>query len=232
MADFMESNISMRTHVQIRFGRWRDIIAEALPEDQELYCHTTAIQHYAKSVAHSALGEVAEAEAERKNFMQARARVPESRLLHNNRCTALLEIAQEMLDGELEYRKGNYEDAFAHLRQAIALEDGLEYDEPWGWMQPVRHALGALSLEQGLVEQAEQAYREDLGLAGNLPRACIHPDNIWSLKGLNECLQRRGADETPEGKLIAQRLKLAEARTDLPVAASCYCAQAAMEVAE
>ena len=54
MADFMESNISMRTHVQIRFGRWRDIIAEALPEDQELYCHTTAIQHYAKSVAHSA----------------------------------------------------------------------------------------------------------------------------------------------------------------------------------
>ena len=54
-----------------------------------------------------------------------------------------------MLDGELEYRKGNYDIAFAHLQKAIELEDALPYDEPWGWIQPVRHALGALALEQG-----------------------------------------------------------------------------------
>ena len=228
MADFLESYLSMKTHVQIRFGRWRDIIAEPLPEDSRLYCNTIASLHYAKAVAHAALGEVAQSEAERARFMEARARVPETRYLHNNRCVDLLDVAEQMLDGELEYRKGNHDAAFAHLRKAIALEDALNYDEPWGWIQPVRHALGALTLEQGRIEEAEQAYREDLGLAGTLPRACIHPENIWSLKGLDECLRRRGAGDTAEAKMIRQRLKLAAARSDLPVGASCHCAQAAM----
>ncbi len=43
MADFLESYISMKTHVQIRFGRWLDIIAEALPQDRELYCYTNRL---------------------------------------------------------------------------------------------------------------------------------------------------------------------------------------------
>jgi tetratricopeptide (TPR) repeat protein len=219
----------MKTHVQIRFGRWRDIIAEPLPQDQSLYCHTTAALHYAKAVAHAALSEVAESEAERVKFFETRANVADSRYIHNNRCIDLLDIAEQMLDGELEYRKGNHDIAFSHLKKAIELEDALPYDEPWGWIQPVRHALGALSLEQGQVEQAEQAYREDLGLAGDLPRACIHPNNIWSLKGLDECLLRRGAGDTAEARMIRQCLELAAARSDLPVGASCYCAQAAMQ---
>ena len=229
MADFLESYISMKTHVQIRFGRWRDIISEALPDDRKLYCNTIASLHYAKAVAHAALGEVPKSEAERAKFIEARAKVPESRYLHNNRCIDLLDVAEQMLDGELEYRKGDYEAAFAHLRKAIKLEDNLAYDEPWGWIQPVRHALGALTLEQGRVEEAEQAYREDLGLAGQLPRACIHPDNIWSLKGLDDCLRRRGVGDSAEAKLIRQRLEIAAARSDLPVGASCHCAQAAMK---
>ena len=229
MADFLEGYISMKTHVQIRFGRWRDIIAEPLPQDQSLYCYTTASLHYAKAVAHAALSEVAESEAERVKFFEARANVADSRYIHNNRCIDLLDVAEQMLDGELEYRKGNYDIAFSHLQIAIELEDALPYDEPWGWIQPVRHALGALSLEQGRVEQAEQAYREDLGLAGDLPRACIHPNNIWSLKGLDECLRRRGAGDTAEAKMVRQRLELAAARSDLPVGASCHCAQAAMQ---
>ena len=229
MADFLEGYISMKTHVQIRFGRWRDIIAEPLPKDQSLYCHTTASLHYAKAVAHAALSEVTESEAERVKFFEARANVADSRYIHNNRCIDLLDVAEQMLDGELEYRKGNYDIAFSHLQKAIELEDALPYDEPWGWIQPVRHALGALTLEQGRVEQAEQAYREDLGLAGDLPRACIHPNNIWSLKGLDECLRRRGAGDSAEAKMIRQRLELAAARSDLPVGASCYCAQAAMQ---
>lgn len=228
MADFLESYIAMKTHVQIRFGRWREIIEEPLPEDPVLYCHTTASLHYAKAVAHAALNEVTESEGERVKFLAARARVPDSRYLHNVRCLDLLDIAEQMLEGELEYRKGNHDAAFAHLQKAIELEDALPYDEPWGWIQPVRHALGALALEQGRVDQAELAYREDLGLAGKLPRACIHPNNIWSLKGLDECLRRRGAGESTEAKMIQQALELAAARSDLPVGASCYCAQAAM----
>lgn len=230
MADFIESYISMKQHVYIRFGKWREIIAQDLPDDPVVYCNTVASIHYAKGVAHAALGEVAEAEAEKALFLAAKARVPESRLLHNNTCVDLLEIAAEMLDGEIEYRKGNYDVAFAHLRRSVELDDALPYDEPWGWIQPTRHALGALLFEQGRVDEAEAVYREDLGLGGTLSRATIHPDNVWSLRGLHDCLVRKG--ETAEARLIKQRLDLAAARADVPVAASCFCAQSAMQAAE
>ena len=86
-----------------------------------------------------------------------------TRYLFNNTCQDILAVAGAMLDGELEYRHGNFDEAFGHLRRAIALDDALPYDEPWGWMQPTRHALGALLLEQGRVEDAETIYAEDLG---------------------------------------------------------------------
>lgn len=222
MADFIESYIPMKQHVYIRFGKWREIIAQALPADRELYCTTVASIHYAKGVAHAALGEVAEAERERELFLAAKAKVPESRRLHNNICTDLFAIAEAMLDGEIEYRKKNYDAAFAHLRRAVALDDALPYDEPWGWIQPTRHALGALLLEQGRVDEAEIVYREDLGLGGTLSRAMIHPDNVWSLRGLHDCLARRG--DSAERRLIKQRLDLAAARADGPVKVSCFCA--------
>jgi tetratricopeptide (TPR) repeat protein len=229
MADFMESYLSMKQHVYIRFGKWREILAEELPEDRELYCNLVATMHYAKGVAHAALGEVEQAEHQRELFDAAKIRVPESRLLHNNTCRDLLEIAAEMLNGEIEYRKGNYDAAFAHLRKSVEIDDSLPYDEPWGWIQPTRHALGALLLEQGRIEEAETVYREDLGLAGKLSRATIHPDNIWSLRGLHDCLQRMDATETSEGRMIRQRLDLAAARSDIPVKASCFCARMAAE---
>ena len=227
MADFIESYISMKQHVMIRFGKWREITQQELPKDPELYCVTTAMIHYAKGVAHAALGEVPEAEQEKALFLAAQKRVPESRLLHNNTCQDLLKIAEAMLDGEIEYRKGNFDAAFAHLRRSVELDDALPYDEPWGWIQPTRHALGALLFEQGRVEEAEAVYREDLGLGGKLSRATVHPDNVWSLRGLHQCLEARGDTASMEARLIKQRLDLAAARADVPVKASCFCARAA-----
>ena len=229
MADFLEGYLSMKQHVFIRFGKWREIVEQSLPQDRELYCNLVATMHYAKGVAHAAMGQVDEAERQKDLFLEARARVPKSRLLHNNTCLDLLDIAEAMLDGEIAYRKGNFDGAFAHLRRSVEIDDRLPYDEPWGWMQPTRHALGALLLEQGHIEEAENAYREDLGLTGRLSRASIHPDNVWSLRGLYQCLERRGAAETAEGRLTRQRLDIAAARADVPVRASCFCARAAAE---
>ena len=225
MADFFESYVSIRQHVLIRFGKWHEIIAQDLPADHDLYCNTVAMMHYAKGVAHAALGDVAAAEAEQALFHAAAKNVPRSRQLHNVLCVQLLAVAEAMLAGEIAYRRGEYDVAFARLRAAVALEDDLPYDEPWGWMQPVRHALGALLLEQGRVADAEAVYREDLGIGGSLPRAQIHPDNLWALRGLLDCLERRG--ETAEAALIRQRVTIAAARADVPVSVSCFCAREA-----
>lgn len=222
MADFFESYVSIKQHVLIRFGKWREIIAQPMPQDPELYCNTIAMMHYAKGVAHAALGEVAAAEAEQQLFREAAKCVPETRYMHNVPCLRLLAIAEQMLEGEIAYRRGEHDAAFASLRQAVVLEDDLPYDEPWGWMQPVRHALGALLLEQGRAAEAETVYREDLGLGGSLPRAQVHPDNLWSLRGLLDCLELRG--EKIEARLIRQRVELAAARADMPVDVSCFCA--------
>ena len=226
-ADYFEGYMAVWVHVLIRFGRWQQLIDEPLPDDSALFANLTATLHYAKGVAHAALGNVSEAEKEKVLFFAARDKMPTSRLLHNVTCHQQLEVAEAMLDGEIEYRKGNFDVAFNRLRDAVTIEDALPYDEPWGWMQPTRHALGALLFEQGHVKEAEAVYREDLGLAGNLNRAQIHPDNIWSLRGLNDCLVAQDMEDTAEGRIIAQRLILAEARADQIIGASCYCAQAA-----
>ena len=112
-----------------------------------------------------------------------------------------------MLDGELAYREGRYEDAFAQLRRAIELDDTLPYDEPWGWMQPTRHAYGALLLEQDEVELAEAVYAADLGLDATLGRACQHPGNVWSLHGYHECLTRLGKDDGRADRRAAARAR-------------------------
>ncbi|MEU8846607.1 hypothetical protein AB0C70_10285 [Streptomyces sp. NPDC048564] len=221
MADWLEAFLGMRFHALIRFGRWHDILALPMPADPGLYCVTTAMLHYARGVALSSTHRVPEAETERRLFHEAVARVPETRMLFNNTCADILAIAAAMLDGELEYRKGNHAAAFAALERSIELDDNLPYDEPWGWMQPTRHAYGALLLEQGRVEEAEAVYRADLGLDGTLPRALQHPNNVWSLHGLHECLTRLG--RTGEAQMVGQQLRLAAALADVPVEASCFC---------
>jgi hypothetical protein len=79
MADFFESYVSIRQHVLVRFGKWQEIIAQDLPTDRDLYCNTMAMIHYAKGVAHAALGDVPAAEAEQALFREAAKRVPRSR---------------------------------------------------------------------------------------------------------------------------------------------------------
>ncbi|KAI9935089.1 hypothetical protein ASPWEDRAFT_54105 [Aspergillus wentii DTO 134E9] len=221
MADWLEGFLAMRVHVLIRFGLWNDILDISLPSDQKLYCVSTAMIHYAKGVSLAATGRVKEAETERTLFHQALKSVPASRTLFNNKCVDILAIANSMLDGELEYRRGNINAAFNHLRKSISLDDNLPYDEPWGWMQPTRHAYAALLLEQGQIEDAAAVYSADLGMDDTLPRSLQHPNNVWALHGYHECLLR--LDRKAEAQIVNQQLKLAMATADVPVKSSCFC---------
>ena len=121
----------------------------------------------------------------------------------------------------MEYHKGNYEAAFGHLRESVRRDDNLQYIEPWAWMHPPRHALAALLLEQGHSQEAEQVYRDDLGLSAKIQRCAQHPDNVWALHGLVECLQRRG--ERSELPRLREKLANAQTLADVPITSSCMC---------
>ena len=228
LAHLCESYCTTLPHVLIRFGRWEDIIKLELPEDRVLYSSTTAMIHYARGIAFSALRRIPEAEKAREEFIAALAAVPEGRFNSAPvREVEVLAIAAKMLDGELEYRKGNFDTAFATLRQAIAIEDALPYSDPPGWLQPVRHAYCALLMEQGRLEEAAAQYRLDLGLDRALSRRRIRPNNVWSLHGLHECLTRLGRkDEADE---LTLRRDIAVASADVKIAASCFCRLSAFD---
>jgi tetratricopeptide (TPR) repeat protein len=217
----LEGYHSMRTHVMVRFGRWQEIVDEPLPDDPDLYLVSTAMHRYAKGVAHAALKNVHAAEQERIWFHESLSRIPSDRKVFNNSAHDILAVGEKMLDGELEYHKGNHELAFSHLREAIHRDDNLEYVEPWAWMHPPRHALAALLAEQDHFSEAEEIYRDDLGLSGRIQRCAQHPDNVWALHGLAECLQARG--ECDELAIVQGKLAAAMAFADVPIVSSCMC---------
>jgi tetratricopeptide (TPR) repeat protein len=217
----VEGYHAMKSHVLVRFGRWQDIIDEPMTKEPGLYVLTAAMQHYAKGVAHATLGNFAHAVRERERFHRhLKGIAPERRFL-SNPTRASLGVGAALLDGELAYHQGRHEEAYAHLRQAVALDDNLSYTEPWAWMHPPRHALAALLLDQGHREEAEQVYRDDLGLGGAVQRCTQHPNNVWALHGLVECLKLRG--EIEELPALQASLARALAKTDVPISSSCLC---------
>jgi tetratricopeptide (TPR) repeat protein len=210
LPDFLDVFVGTPYHVMVRFGLWEEILAEPEPAG-ELFA-ARAIWRYARGIALATLGRVDEALAEQEAFLQAKADVPESRLLFNNPVKEILEVATRVLAGEIEYRRGNHDLAFEHLRAAAALDETLNYDEPWGWMEPARHALGALLTEQGRCEEAVEVYE------ANLAR---YPENGWALHGLTECLGKLGRAE--EAADAQARFTAAWAASDTKIPGSCFC---------
>lgn len=208
--DFLDAFMPMPLHVLIRFGRWDDILNE--PEPADYLPMSRSIRHYARALAYAATGRIAEAETEQSAFKLSRATVPETSMLFNNTSQDILGVAEEMVAGEIAYRKGETEAAFEHLRAAIRLDDALNYDEPWAWMQPARHALGALLVESGKPVEAEAVYRADLKR---------HPNNPWALQGLAECLAVQG--KSAEAANVKSQLQTATERADVSIDRSCYC---------
>jgi ABC-type phosphate/phosphonate transport system substrate-binding protein len=221
--DFLEPYLSDVWHVFIRFGKWDRILEQTLPRDKSRFVVWYAWGCYAKALAFSALGRIEEAEDMKSQFQGAVHKVPPSRYLHNVTSLQMFEIAEQILSGELAYRRRNFQGAFKFLRNAVALHDDLPYDEPDGWMIPARHTLAALLLEcsqldssagerNAYVQEAKAKYEEDLK---------HYPRNIWSLVGLKQCESLLGSDGAFR---MEEDLRLAQLGCDVDISYSCLCA--------
>jgi len=86
----MEGYYAMKSHVLVRFGRWHEIIDEPMADDPALYVLTTAMQHYAKGVAHATVRDFAVADRQRELFYMHLDRIPPERRFLSNPARASL----------------------------------------------------------------------------------------------------------------------------------------------
>ncbi|MGE3808783.1 MAG: hypothetical protein AB7K24_29310, partial [Gemmataceae bacterium] len=209
-AEFADGFMPTALYVLIRFGKWQEILAE--PEPAEWRLLSRAQRHFARAVALANLDKTDEARAELELLDKVAGKLTDKWKMGNNPAKEIVAIARTMALGEIAFREGKSGEAFKLLRQAVAMEEQLRYDEPPGWMQPVRHALGALLLADQHPKEAEEVYRADL---------LRHPGNAWSLLGLQQALEQQG--KKTEAKELEEKVRQAWARADVMPVASCYC---------
>jgi tetratricopeptide (TPR) repeat protein len=218
-ADFLEENalqaegfVAMPLEVMVRFGLWDEILAEPEHYSDKMW-FTRAFHHAARAIAYAAKGDTASARKAQTVFIERAKLVPKEASLGNNSCEALLGVVTPMVEGEILVAEGKVDTGIEQLRAAIQKEDALKYDEPPGWLIPVRHSLGAVLMKRHRFAEAEQVYRDDLARL---------PENGWSLLGLTESLRKQ--KKNPEEVAQTQaKFEKVWAKADMPIKSSCFC---------
>lgn len=191
----------------VRFGQWETVLNEPVPPAHLRY--TDGLRHFARGLAFLRTHRLEQADEERRLLGIAIDEMPPSRLVGMNAARALLDLAAHVLVAELAAERGLDELAVRELEEAVAIEDGLVYDEPPAWLLPVRQSAGAILLRLGRAAEAELMYREDL---------VRYPNNGWSLFGLAQALAAQGKKE--EVAAVERRFRTAWARADVTLTGS------------
>jgi len=182
----LEGFMTIPIAVDVRFHKWDSILAMKQP-DPEMKI-TTVFWHFARGMAYAGKDKVSEAEAEYKIVAEAEKATPEDvpfAMPVNNKAKDVLKIAQNVLGAKIAQAKKDSDGSIAMLREAVAVQDTLKYDEPSDWFFPVRESLGAALLLKGDNQAAEKTFREDLER---------NPRNPRSLYGLQQTLKKQGRE--------------------------------------
>jgi tetratricopeptide (TPR) repeat protein len=209
-ASLVEAFVVMPYEVLARFGLWNEILAE--PDYPQFMVYARAFRHAARGLAYTAKGDVKSARLEQTAFLETSKLVPADYYLSNNSCQAILAVATPMLEGEILIREGKLDEGLSQLRTAVNAEDALHYDEPPGWILPVRHSLGANLMQAGRFAEAEQVYRDDLARL---------PENGWSLFGLARSLELQNKND--EAATVEARYHKIWSKADVQITSSCLC---------
>ena len=163
-----ESFLMIEPMVYVRFGRWREILNFSIYEDMPNVLKLFTI--YAKCIACAALNMINESLKFKTDFLIVLSQVQAKTVLHNEKIHNIAKVAINIMNAEILYRQEN-EDWKQHMKEAVANENELAYDEPPAWMMPTRQTFGALLLESGDKDNAMQKFEEDLEK---------WPENVWS----------------------------------------------------
>jgi tetratricopeptide (TPR) repeat protein len=172
--------------VEVRFHHWDEMLK--MPQPDASLKTTTVFWHFGRGMALASTGKLSEAEAELKIVSDAEAATPPDMIFAmpiNNKTKDILKIAKNVLGAKVATAKKDNAGAIVMLREAVAIQDTLKYDEPPDWFFPVRESLGATLLVIGDAASAEKVFREDLER---------NPRNPRSLFGLHQVLIQQKRD--------------------------------------
>jgi tetratricopeptide (TPR) repeat protein len=190
MMPMVESLITMKTAVLLRFGRHDEVLALASPPADHPV--EVAWWHFARGVALARTGKAEAAAQERMALAETSAKVPPEALFGGTgleSARTVLALTSIVLDARIAAANGSLPDAIRLWTSAVAAADKLPYDEPPIFFYPVRESLGAALLLNGRAEEAERVFRVDLAR---------HPQNARSLFGLHESLVKQGKNADAE----------------------------------
>ena len=192
----------------VRFGRWDEVLAYPAPPSEWTY--TSGVWRYARGVAFNGKGQADLAAGELRALEAILQSVPPERTVaFFFRAKNVLQLAANLLAGEIAAKAGDFTTAERLLRAAVAEQDSHWFTEPPPWYFPVRQSLGAVLLQAGRPGEAEQVYREDLRR---------NPGNGWSLYGLAASLRAQG--KAAEAAQVDESFRKAWAQADVTLTAS------------
>ena len=204
----LEPFVPTLIYAEVRFGRWDDVLAA--PEPAEKLDYTRGMWHFARGLAYTRKGQLDDADRELAAVRTALTAEPKDlQTMDQNALPPRLQIARDILAGEIAAARGHTAAAVSSLRAAAATEDRLNYDEPPPWPLPARQFLGAVLLSAHRPREAEAAYRQDLAR---------NPENGWSLFGLEQSLRMQGRRR--EAAAVDTRFRRAWANADVELVAS------------
>ena len=165
----------------LRFGRFDEILAmEDQAPDGAIF---RGLWDFAVGYAHLRTGGAARAREYLTAVKKAAVETPEEQNFRGHPASQLLGTVGGILEGEVLRAEGDVDGAIAAQEAAVMWEDQLRYDEPEPLNFTARHWLGATLLEAGRPAEAEAVYRASLE---------DHPNNGWSLYGLEKALRAQG----------------------------------------
>ncbi|HYL34466.1 MAG TPA: hypothetical protein VEV17_00990 [Bryobacteraceae bacterium] len=141
---------------RLRTGLWDDVLSSQPPKVDK---GAIAMWHAACALAFAGKGRTNEARKEQTEFERLRKTVDRGEFWSTNSLVNVAELASAVIEARLE---SSPRSALAKWRRAVAIQDGLVYDEPPPWYQPLRESLGAALLLAGDAPAAETVFREGL----------------------------------------------------------------------
>ena len=192
----------------VRFGKWEEILNSSKPAPEFKY--SQGIYHYAKGMAYAAGGELQKAREEQSQILPLKESKEVKIIIKGGQPSGLLlEIASELLTGQIAFSNNNFSTASRHFEAAVNLQDSLPYTEPPFWYYPARQSLGNSLMKEGKISAAENVYRRDLQ---------DYPRNGWSLFGLSLALEAQG--KTEEAEEVNKKFRLIWQLSDIKLEAS------------